>query len=252
MSAPAQPADTTATAATPAVPAAPGLRELSGPMARALGRDAWAAATGYGGAWKREPSAMAATILLTALALWCVAQFAPVLAAPRMSATGPEAEATAAAMATAAVFATATADPWPGPPQTGDAGAADVPASVARWADAIASAVAEHPAPGMSVRLIGCMMRQESGGNNAAVSTAGATGLMQIHPPSHPDYDVARGAREPEYNIGYGVAYMASLLRATGGSVSDALCRYNGGGNCWRYAESQRYVRAILPCATGA
>jgi Soluble lytic murein transglycosylase and related regulatory proteins (some contain LysM/invasin domains) len=107
---------------------------------------------------------------------------------------------------------------------------------------------------GVDPRLIIAQIRQESGGNPNAISSAGAIGLMQIMP--------ATGASEcgltreqlfdPELNIRCGVKYLRKLYD----QFRDwklALAAYNAGpGAVTRYRgippyrETQNYVASIM------
>lgn len=54
-------------------------------------------------------------------------------------------------------------------------------------------------------------------------------GMFQINSPAHPDYNVAKGYKEPNYNTQYGVNFLASLYKRYG-SWEKAVERYNGSG----------------------
>lgn len=90
---------------------------------------------------------------------------------------------------------------------------------------------------GLDPYLVLSIMRQESAFNPAAVSRAGARGLMQLMPATarevasklalaNPSREVLH---EPSYNITLGVDYFASTLRRFEGNVELALAGYNGG-----------------------
>jgi hypothetical protein len=70
-------------------------------------------------------------------------------------------------------------------------------------------------------------MTQESGGNEAAVSDAGAIGLMQLMPAT------ARGLgvdpKDPKRNIEGGVKYLGQLMKKYDGNIGAVLANYNGG-----------------------
>jgi soluble lytic murein transglycosylase-like protein len=59
--------------------------------------------------------------------------------------------------------------------------------------------------PGLFRRLI----QQESGWNPNAYNPSGATGLVQIHLPSHPDIS-AEQARDPAFALAWGARYLAT------------------------------------------
>jgi len=102
--------------------------------------------------------------------------------------------------------------------------------------------------------LIAIIMLIESGGATGAKSPgAGALGVMQIHPPSWPEFDVSRAA-DPAYNIDFGARVLADCLRRYGGpsegepwesSVDRASACYNGGSPSNRSAETTAHRRWV-------
>lgn len=110
------------------------------------------------------------------------------------------------------------------------------------------------------------LLKQESGGNQAAVSAKGAVGVAQILPSTGPEaaqlagmpWDPERFKTDKEYNAALGSAYFNAQLSRFG-SVDKALAAYNAGptavaslirehGDNWlTYApkETQQYVAAI-------
>lgn len=99
---------------------------------------------------------------------------------------------------------------------------------------------------------------QESGLNPAAVSPAGAIGVMQLMPGTAAGLGV--DPNDTAQNIDGGVRYLAQLLSQFGGNQATALAAYNwGSGNVSRAiatgnpdwlssapAETQNYVASIL------
>jgi soluble lytic murein transglycosylase len=87
--------------------------------------------------------------------------------------------------------------------------------------------------------LLLSVMRQESAFDSAAVSSAGARGLMQLMPATAKSvarqngmaYQPDRLTQDPDYNVRLGSAYLASLLRDYGGSYVLSLAAYNAGPN---------------------
>ncbi len=138
-----------------------------------------------------------------------------------------------------------------GPP----AGAGGVPAFVpARFAPAIRSAASRH---GVGAALLAAQLRQESGFDPRAVSSAGALGIAQFLPATARAWGL-RDPFEPVAAIHAQARFMASLLRRFG-SVPLALAAYNAGpgrvaacGCVPPFPETQAYVRAIVALAAGA
>ena len=86
--------------------------------------------------------------------------------------------------------------------------------------------------------------RQESSFDRAAVSHAGARGLMQLMPGTAREtagrlgmsYDFGRLTSDPSYNVMLGSSYFDTLLRQWDGSVPLAVASYNAGaGNVRRW-----------------
>ncbi len=81
------------------------------------------------------------------------------------------------------------------------------------------------------------VMRQESHFDPAAVSRAGALGMMQLLPTTAAetaaalglDFEEARLLEDPDYNIRLGSEHMATLMADYGGSVILAAAAYNAG-----------------------
>jgi soluble lytic murein transglycosylase len=79
--------------------------------------------------------------------------------------------------------------------------------------------------------------RQESSFDRAAVSHAGARGMMQLMPGTAREtsgklglgYDLARLTRDPTYNIMLGSHYFAGLMSQWGGHAPLAVASYNAG-----------------------
>ncbi len=122
--------------------------------------------------------------------------------------------------------------------------------------------------------LVAALTRRESQFDRDVVSSAGATGLMQLMPAT--GAEVARRLRiaeyrseqlvVPEVNLALGSRYLRELLERRGGSVVPALISYNAGPHrytSWRrfpefsastdlmidripFSETRRYVKAIL------
>jgi hypothetical protein len=107
---------------------------------------------------------------------------------------------------------------------------------------------------GVPIKLAEALIRQESGGNDNAVSGKNAVGRMQIHLPSHPTVTAAQ-ARDPDFAMDYGFRLLAGHKKKHG-SWRLALAAYNAGsgavtkyGGVPPYKETQDYVRLILGAA---
>ncbi len=92
----------------------------------------------------------------------------------------------------------------------------------------------------------------ESAGREAATSSAGAQGLMQLMPPTAARFGVT-DSFDPDQNIKGGVTYLNWLLAEFGNDPLIALAGYNAGeGNVRRYngvppfAETRDYVPKVL------
>jgi soluble lytic murein transglycosylase len=88
------------------------------------------------------------------------------------------------------------------------------------------------------------IIRQESSFDRAAVSHAGARGMMQLMAPTARElagkmgvgYDFARLTRDPDYNVMLGSRYFENLLSYWGGNTALAVASYNAGmGNVRRW-----------------
>lgn len=128
-------------------------------------------------------------------------------------------------------------------------------------------------ARGVDPYLVAAVMREESAFGPAAISRAGARGLMQLMPATA--RKVARalalpdpppeGLHAPTLNLTLGIAYLAQVLEEFGGNVPAALAAYNAGPQAarhWReqiptadpdrfieaipYAETREYVKRVL------
>jgi len=125
--------------------------------------------------------------------------------------------------------------------------------SLDRWqGDIVAAAEAADLAPGLVLAVV----VRESGGDPAAVSPAGARGLMQLMPATARELGVTDPG-DPSQNLHGGARYLARMLRRFGGDLDLALAAYNAGpgaveaagGRVPDYPETQRYVRAVRALA---
>ena len=132
--------------------------------------------------------------------------------------------------------------PPPGPPED-------------PWGPYIREAAARFGVPGHWVRAV---MHQESGGEQQAVSSAGAMGLMQVMPATYEElrvrYQLGDDPYDPHNNILAGTAYVREMYDRFG--VPGFLAAYNAGpdrvdaylaGRAALPDETVNYVAAITP-----
>ena len=100
-------------------------------------------------------------------------------------------------------------------------------------------------------KLVSAVAEVESGGDQNAVSPAGAVGVMQLMP------DTAAGLGINPYdmksNVEGGAKYLREMLDTFDGDVKKAVAAYNAGPNAVTasggvppYAETQNYVTSVL------
>lgn len=105
---------------------------------------------------------------------------------------------------------------------------------------------------GISSSLIKAVIHAESGYNPNAVSSKGASGLMQLMPGTAKSLKVSNSF-DPKDNVEGGVKYLKFLLDTFKGDVPLALAAYNAGlskvaryGGIPPYAETRSYVDKVL------
>ncbi len=103
---------------------------------------------------------------------------------------------------------------------------------------------------GVDPRMGLALMLQESGGNQDAVSSAGAIGLMQLMPGTAASLGV--DPYDAMQNIDGGIHYLADQLVTFDGDFTKAVAAYNAGAQKVReyngvppYKETQNYVKAV-------
>lgn len=115
-------------------------------------------------------------------------------------------------------------------------------------ADLLRQTVGTRVSPALALAVIWV----ESGGRKAAVSKAGAQGLMQLMPATAKRFGV-NDATNPSQNIKGGVAYLDSLLKTFDMDPILALAAYNAGENAVirhkgvpPYRETREYVPRVM------
>jgi len=105
---------------------------------------------------------------------------------------------------------------------------------------------------GVEAAVVRAIMETESAFDAAAISSAGAVGLMQLMPMTARELGV--NPFVPEQNVEGGVRYFAQLMKRFG-DLEMALVAYNGGpgyaqrfarGQAALYGETRDYVRKVL------
>lgn len=101
--------------------------------------------------------------------------------------------------------------------------------------------------------LLRAVIAVESAFNPRAVSSAGAQGLMQLHPKTAKRYGVG-DAFDPEQNVHGGARYLSDLMRRYDNNLELVLAAYNAGEQAVDrygrqippYRETREYVPAVL------
>lgn len=105
---------------------------------------------------------------------------------------------------------------------------------------------------GVAPALVNAVVMAESGGNPAAVSAAGAQGLMQLMPGTTASCGITN-AFDPEQNVDCGTRYLHGLLARYNNNIELAVAAYNAGPGAVDqyhgvppYAETRAYVSRVL------
>ena len=100
-------------------------------------------------------------------------------------------------------------------------------------------------------RLVAAVAQTESGGNQEAVSPAGAVGVMQLMPETAAGLGV--NPYDKRQNIERGAKYLRQMMDTFGGDVQKAVAAYNAGPQAVKeyngippYRETQDYVNKVL------
>ncbi len=128
-----------------------------------------------------------------------------------------------------------------------DAGSGSVP-----YEQQIDAAAAKY---GIDPAVLKGLIKQESGFNPDAGSSAGAQGLTQLMPGTASSLGVTN-LHDPAQSIDGGAHYLKMQLDRFGGDYSKALAAYNAGpgavqrfGGIPPYSETQNYVKNVLSFA---
>lgn len=125
---------------------------------------------------------------------------------------------------------------------------ADGTVSSQSFANMVAEAARKYE---VDPKLLSAVAEAESGGNQSAVSPAGAVGVMQLMPDTAASLGV--DPYDEKQNIEGGAKYLRQMLDSFSGDVRKAVAAYNAGpqavhdyGGVPPYRETQSYVNRVL------
>jgi len=105
---------------------------------------------------------------------------------------------------------------------------------------------------GVDPALVEAVIQVESGFNPHAISSKGATGLMQLMQETASEYRV-KDRHNPRQNINAGVAHLRKLMDKFNDDISLAVAAYNAGatavekyGGIPPYPETRQYVSKVM------
>jgi soluble lytic murein transglycosylase-like protein len=105
---------------------------------------------------------------------------------------------------------------------------------------------------GVDPTLVTAVIQVESAFNQNAISSAGATGLMQLMSPTADQYDV-KERHSPRDNINAGVKHLKHLMDEFDGDIPLVVAAYNAGASTVKkykgippYPETQNYVTKVM------
>ena len=105
---------------------------------------------------------------------------------------------------------------------------------------------------GVDPALVQAVIQVESGFNPQAISTKGATGLMQLMVDTANRYQV-NDRHNPRENINAGVEHLRNLMDKFNGDMTLAVAAYNAGASAVErydgippYPETRRYVSKVM------
>ncbi len=125
---------------------------------------------------------------------------------------------------------------------------ADGTVSSQSFANMVAEAARKYE---VDPKLLSAVAEAESGGDQSALSPAGAVGVMQLMPDTAASLGV--DPYDEKQNIEGGAKYLRQMLDSFGGDVRKAVAAYNAGpqavhdyGGVPPYRETQSYVNRVL------